>query len=340
MNMIPLLFRRLLPILCLAAPAALFAAGYEPDSDFASQGPGEPQRRTVGLLTRLFNSPAKTNATEQLALARTLEARGRTRQALKAYKAAFLFFQTSVEAPEALRAYARLLEKRGKYSQSFDEYQYLIDTYAGRFPYDSVIESQYALANQVRTERYGRWFFGIGFVTPQRAIPLYFQTASNAPNWKAAPEALMSAAAIYQQEGQFDDAIRAYADLQTRYPAAQEADEAAYQMVNCMMSIARRQRNNTQHTLNTRAALAQYLKDHPDSPHAEEVKADLADLDARQAQTLMDRAYVYERARKNSVAASLYRQMAAEFPHSPLAEKALQKAAALTPPPTSKESPK
>lgn len=338
--MIPLLFRRLLPILCLAAPAALFAAGYEPDSDFASQGPGEPQRRTVGLLTRLFNSPAKTNATEQLALARTLEARGRTRQALKAYKAAFLFFQTSVEAPEALRAYARLLESRGKYSQSFDEYQYLIDTYAGRFPYDSVIESQYALANQVRTERYGRWFFGIGFVTPERAIPLYFQVASNAPNWKAAPEALMSASAIYQQNGQFDDAISAYADLQTRYPGAQEAGEAAYQMVSCMMSIARRQRNNTQHTLNTRAALAQYLKDHPDSPHAEEVKADLADLDARQAQTLMDRAYVYERARKNSVAASLYRQMAAEFPRSPLAEKALQKAAALTPPPPSKESPK
>jgi tetratricopeptide (TPR) repeat protein len=321
---------RLLPVLCLLAPASLLAAGYEPDPDFVPTGSSGPQRRTVGLFTRLFNSPAKTNAAEQLAYARALEAGGHLRKALKAYKAGFLFYQTSLEAPEALRSYARLLETRGKYSKAFEEYQFLIDSYAGRFPYDSVIESQYALANQVRTERYGRWFFGIGFVSPERAIPLYFLVASNAPNWKSAPEALMSAGAIYQQDSQFDEAIRTYADLQTRYPDSEQAGEAAYQMVNSMMAIARLQRNNTQHTLNTRAALAQYLRDHPDSPHAEEVRSNMADLDHRQAQTLMDRAYVYEKAGRNKVAASIYRQLVAEFPQSPLAETASLKAETLT----------
>jgi tetratricopeptide (TPR) repeat protein len=330
--------RSLLIAFCMIAPAALMAQGYEPDTGYTAPESGGMARRTPGFFARLFNSPARTNATEQLAYAKDLQEKGHTRRALKAFRSTFLFFPTSIEAPEALLAYAALLQKRGKYSESFDEYQYLVNSYAGRFPYDTVIDSQYALANQVRTERYGRWFFGIGFVTPDRAIPYYFQVASNAPNWKLAPEALISAAAIYQQNKQFDEAIAVYSDLQTRYPGTDEAKESAFQMVQCLMEIAKRQPNNTQHTADTRAALALYLRDHPESPHRDTLKADLDTLDNRQARTLLDRASVYERAQKKEVALNLYRELLAEFPASPLAEEARLKIKSLTPPsPTPKE---
>jgi tetratricopeptide (TPR) repeat protein len=325
-------FRPWLLALCLLAPASLFAAGYEPETIPEGAGPSGPQRRSVGLFTRLFNSPSRTNAAEQLAYAQALEAKGALRPALKAYKAAFLFWQTSAEAPQALLAYARLLEKTGRYSPAFDEYQYLVNTYSGLFPYDAVIESQYALANQVRTEVYGRWFFGIGFVSAERAIPYYFQVASNAPNWRLAPEALFNAGAIFQQNKQYLEAIRVYSDVQTRYPNTDEAKLAAYQLVRCMLDITLSQPNNNQYRVETRAALALFLRDHPDSPHFEKVKGSLAELDAMQAKTLMERAYVYERARKNKVAADVYRQLIAEFPKSPEAEKAKLKIAELTPP--------
>jgi outer membrane protein assembly factor BamD (BamD/ComL family) len=320
MNMIPPLFRRFLPVLCLFVPAVLLAAGYEPET--IPEGPSGPQRRSVGLFTRLFNSPSKTNAVEQLALAKKLEADGQLKRAMKAYKAAFLFFQTSPQAPEALQSYARLLQKTRHYSQSFEEYQYLVGAYSGRFPYEDVIQTQYALANEVRTETYARWFFGIGFISPERAIPLYYQVASNAPNATLAPEALMNAGAIYQQKRQYDEAISTYADLQTRYPATDEAKEAAFQMIQCMMAIARNQPNNTQHTLNTRAALAQHIKDHPDSPHVADLRENIAFLDERQAKTLLDRGAVYEKARKKEIAADIYRQLITNFPDSPHAETA------------------
>ncbi len=322
--------RTLLLAICLFAPAALLAQGYEPDTGYKEPAAGHTVRRTPGLLTRMFHSPSRTNATEQLAYAKELHQGGHSRKARNAYKAVFLFWPTAIEAPEALLAYAALLQKRGRYSEAFDEYQYLVDTYAGRFPYETVIDSQYALANQVRTERYGRWFFGIGFVTPERALPYYFQVASNAPNWKLAPEALLSAAAIYQQNKQFEEAITAYSDLQTRYPGTEEAGESAFQMVQCLMDIAQNQPNNTQHTVDTRAALAFYLRDHPNSPHRDKLKGYLAELDNRQARTLLDRAFVYERAQKKEAAVTLYRQLLAEFPASPLAEQARLKIETLT----------
>ncbi len=332
--------RTLLLALCLVGPSALLAQGYEPDTGYTEPKAGGAARRTPGLFTRLFNSPSRTTAADQLAYAETLQAAGHLHKALKAYKATFLFWPTAVEAPQALLSYAALLQKFGKYSTAFDEYQYLVDTYSGRFPYESVIESQYALANQVRTERYGRWFFGIGFVTPERAIPYYFQVASNAPNWKLTPEALLSAAAIYQQDKQFAEAISTYSDLQTRYPGTEEAAEAAFQMVQCLMNIAQRQPNNTQLTSDTRAALALYLRDHPDSPRRERLKGYLSELDGRQARTLMERAYVYERAKKNEVAIDLYRRLLTEFPSSPLAEKARAKIETLSSSsPTPKELP-
>lgn len=333
--------RRLLFALCLLAPALLLGQGYEPDTAgyTESSAGGGTVRRTPGFFARLFNSPVRTNATEQLAHAKALLDGGRDRKALNAFRATFLFWPTAKEAPDALLAYAALLQKRGKYSASFDEYQYLVDSYAGRFPYDTVIDSQYALANQVRTERYGRWFFGIGFVTPERAIPYYFQVASNAPNWKLAPEAMLSAAAIYQQDEQFEPAINAYSDLQTRYPGTDEAKESAFQMVQCLMEIARRQPNNTQHTMDTRAAVALYLRDHPDSPRQDQLKGYLKELDDRQARALLDRAYLYERARKNGVAVALYRQLVDEFPDSPLADKARLKIKTLDVPPTPPKEP-
>jgi tetratricopeptide (TPR) repeat protein len=347
MNILLRLLRRLLPVLLLAAPAALFAAGYEPDSDMAPPGAssGGPERRTVGLFTRLFNSPAKTNAAEQLAFARDLESRKYVKHARKAYKAAFLFYPNSEEAPVALLSYARLLQQDKHYGEAFSEYQYLIDTYGGRFAYtnmtyDDIIQQQYALAGDVETERYGRWFFGIGFVSAERAIPLYFQVASNAPTRPEAPVAIIRSAAIFQKGEDYDSAIRAYADLQTRYPETDQAKEAAYQMVNCMMAIAHRQRNNTQHTLNTLAALEQYKKDHADDPRMPAIEANLAELNGRQARTLMDRAYVYERAGKNETAIALYQQVVDQYTTSELANKANLKIKSLSLSPSPKEPPK
>ncbi len=328
MNWIPHALRHLTLLLCLAAPGVLFAQGYEPDTGYDA-APSGPTRRTPGLFTRLFNSPSQTNAAAQLAVAKEFEKAGRIRKAMKAYKAVFLFWPTAGEAPAALSSYAGLLKNRGKFDAAFTEYQYLIDQYAGRFPYDAVIEAQYAIANQVRTERFGRWFFGIGFVSPERAIPLYSMVASNAPNSRFTPEALFNIGAIYQQNGQYEEAIRAYADLQTQCPDTDEAATAAAEQLECMLGIARREPNNGKHTADTRASLALYLRDHPDTPKRSAMTAALVELDARLVRTLMDRGLVYERANKPGAALKMYRELVAAHPQAPLAEEARRKIEAL-----------
>lgn len=309
----------------LLIPAGLLAQGYEPDTGAVAVSGSGPTRRTPGLFNRLFNRPARRDPTDQLAYAQSLEADGRRRSALKAYKALFLFWPTAPEAPKALQAFARLLQQRGRHEAAFSEYQYLIDQYAGRFPYQAVIESQFALANQIRTERFGRWFFGIGFVAPERAIPLYFQIVSNAPNIHLSREALFCAAAIYQEKRQYEEAIRAYSDLQTRYPGTDEAQTAAVEQLHCMLGIARREPHHVRHTANTRDAVALYLREHPETSHREMLTAALAEMDARLAQTLLEQAQVYERARKRGAALDLYRELAATYPASPHADEARAK---------------
>ena len=86
--------------------------------------------------------------------------------------------------------YAQLLQERGQLQKAFDEFQVLVDNFAGRFPkYNDVLAHQFKLAKLIMERRTGEFFVFDGFLAPERAIPLLEKVIQNGPQSRHAPEA-------------------------------------------------------------------------------------------------------------------------------------------------------
>ena len=85
--------------------------------------------------------------------------------------------------------------------------QYLIEYYAGSFPYEGVLERQFRIAQRVMTGRQGKLLFLPGFPAPERAVPMFRKIVENAPNWKKAPEAQYLVGVILEGNGEYAEAI-------------------------------------------------------------------------------------------------------------------------------------
>ena len=157
-----------------------------PTDDMAApSGDQLPERKRA----RFWIRAAKTTPEEQLAFARKLEADGRTKEAMKQYKALVHNWHESSEAVEAQYAWARLLESRAEFDEAFDAYQYMADFFPGRFDHEDLLRKQLSLADQIRTQRHIRFFFLRGMPLPERALPRYENILKNAPEWEHADDA-------------------------------------------------------------------------------------------------------------------------------------------------------
>ena len=153
----------------------------------------------------------------QLAYADELRAQGRLIFASKQYRALTYAWPQAPEAPPAQYRYAQLLEERGKDQSAFEEYQYLLETYAGFVPYEEVLERQYGIADRRATEP--RWFLLFSYTAPEDAIPLFETLIRNAPQWKRSAELQFRIARIYERKAQYDLALDAYEIYLQKYPA-------------------------------------------------------------------------------------------------------------------------
>src|SRR6185295_587897 len=88
----------------------------------AERAPYEETHKTHSWIS--FSRPAEKTAARQLARADKFKSKGKLKAACRAYHALVVTWPGSTEAPGAELNYAELLEKRGKFADAFDEYQY------------------------------------------------------------------------------------------------------------------------------------------------------------------------------------------------------------------------
>ena len=297
---------------------ALSCGAQEPDlGGFEQAGPDEIVRKHPGFWRR----PDRETAAEQLAYARSLAAGGSARKASKQYRALVHEWHDTPEAVIAQGAYAALLEARGKYNEAFNEFQYMVEFYAGQFDYGEVLDRQFRIANEVMNHRYGGFLFWGGFKSPERALPLFEQLAENGPAWERGPEVQFFMGWIQEQDKQYDAAIRAYDVLRQRWPHDELAATAGFGGTRCLVRLADANARDEVICRRALVGLAGYIRDYPDHPNVELAKSERDRLSSLLSGLYYERAAYYDKIAKRPDSALIaYADFLRQFPYAEEAE--------------------
>jgi len=271
----------------------------------------------------LFHHPKAKTPGDQLEYANGLLATGHRREAAKQYYALVCTWHESPQAPAAQLAYAKLVEDRGDSLDAFNEFQYLIDHFAGRFPFDEALDHQFRIANDIMTARHGTMFVFRGYTTPERALPLFEQIVKNGPGWGHTPEVQFNIGGIHESNRDFEEATKAYEVVMVSYPHSPQAEDAAFHRAQCLYVLANANRRNEVSYREALSALSMFQRDYPKNVNAATAKKYLDELKERLADMYFERALFYDRIAKRPKSAVIaYADFLRNFPTSELASRA------------------
>lgn len=279
-----------------------------PDSD-------EKKRKTPSF----FHKPAKETPAGQLEFADKLLAAGKQKAAMKQYSALVHKWHTSSEAAKAQMAYAGILYDRNDYKNAFDEFQYLVDNFAGQFPYEDVLDKQFRIANYLMTARRMKFLFMPGFKIQEQALPLFEKIVKNAPNWKSSVEAQYNIGLINEDMEDYQEAIRAYDAVRYRYPDSERAADASFRRAYCFYLTAKESIRDETCCRQALSALAGFMADYPRHSSFAPASKYRDELDERLANMYLERAEFYDKTGRKKAAVIAYEDFIRKFPSSRLA---------------------
>lgn len=301
--------------LSVAMPSAMGQGRYHPNNDVAFEDASPTVEHTEKKEPSIFRRPAQDDPTDQFTHAEDLEDQGRWRRARRAYDTLVRHWHDSPEAPKAQFKIALLLYNNGKYRKAFDAFQYLVDFYAGRFPYADVLDYQLRIANHVVADRWGDVLFLPGFPAPERALPLLKQLIDNAPNWDKAPSVRMSIGMIHEDLNELEQAVTAYETVEHHHPDSDEAKTAAFRKAYCLYQLSEKTPRDEKQCRAALSALASFLAHYKKSANQAEAETYLQELKSRLAEMYYQRARFYDTIAKRPAAALIaYRDFLKKFP--------------------------
>lgn len=269
-----------------------------------------------------LGSPEGATARQQLELAKGFELEGEYKKAVAAYNALVMEWPASEEAPTAQFRLAGLLESRlEEYGDAYEEYAYLLDFYPGSCPYAKVVESQYKIVNLLYDTR--RVFLGMSFTGNRELRQSYERIVRRAPGAAYVPQAMLKIADLREQDSDYEESIKVYSSLRSRYPGTPEARIALYREAKSRMWLVRRLAYNLPRCKDTESYLKLALRNDPSHPNAEEMRKWLAELSGYLAEDAWVRAKFYDsRQRTRHAAKASYEKFIEEHPDSPHVDEA------------------
>jgi outer membrane protein assembly factor BamD (BamD/ComL family) len=151
----------------------------------------------------------------------------------------------------------------------------------------------------------------------------YERIVRRAPGAAYVPEAMLKIADLREQDTDYEEAVKVYSTLRSRYPGTDEARTALYREAKARMWLVRRLAYNLPRCKDTESYLKLALRNDPSHPNAEEMRTWLTELSDYLAEDAWARAKFYDtkqRTRHATVAA--YERFIAEHPDSSHVEEA------------------
>ena len=290
-----------------------------------------PEKKERGWLSEWLGlgSPEGATALEQMSVARRLEDEGEYKDAVKAYNALVREWPASVEAPKAQYRIAKLLETNlGEYADAYEEYAYLLDFYPRECPYADIVETQYRLVNLLHDTR--RVFLGMSFTGNRELRQSYERIVRRAPGAAYVPEAMLKIADLREQDTDYEESIKVYSSIRSRYPGTDAARVALYREAKARMWLVRRLAYNLPRCKDTESYLKLAVKNDPSHPCVEEMRTWLKELSDYLAEDAWTRAKFYDtRMRTRHATIAAYERFVAEHPDSGHADEARARISAL-----------
>ncbi len=275
---------------------------------------------------------SRATAAEQLAYAAELEAAGDAKGAAKACDALVREWPTAKEAPQAQLRYVKLLAgPLEDYGEAFEQLEYLLDFYARDCKYRELVEYGYKLVNTM-VEKKKSWF-GFSFLSNREVRQHYESIVRRAPGADYVPEAMLRIADLREQDDHYEESVKVYAAVQSKFPGTPEARRAAYLEARARMWLCRRLAYNVPRCRDTVGYLKMTLQNLPDLEQMEELKGWMDELRAYLAEDAYRSAKFYDsRQRTRHAARTSWERYLNEYPDSPHAEAVRARIAELADP--------
>ena len=290
-----------------------------------------PEKKEKGWVREWLGigAPDGATASGQLSIARRLETDGEYKDAVRAYDILVREWPASAEASEAQYRMAKVLEMNlGEYADAYEEYAYLLDFYPGACPYADVVEAQYRIVNLLHDTR--RVFLGMSFTGNRELRQSYERIVRRAPGAAYVPDAMLKIAELREQDTDYEEALKVYSSLRSRYPGTKAARVALYREASARMWLVRRLAYNLPRCKDTESYLKLAVKNDPSHPNVEELRLWLRELSDYLAKDAWQRAKFYDtRMRTRRAAVAAYEKFIAEHPESSHADEARARIAAL-----------
>lgn len=309
-----------------APPKTVSGAGFSGNSPYATDAyPGfdgldeieKPKKKDKSW----FNWVDRATPAEQYEMAKQYEAEGSYRKARRACDALVREWPSSPEAPQAQLRLAMILAKQDKdYEEAFQELEYLLNFYSRDCPYLELIEYEYKLTNLMIKEQ--KTIFGFSFMSTRLVRQHYESIVRRAPGASYVPEAMLKIADLREQDSHYEEAVKVYAQLTTKFPLTKEARLAVYLQAKARMWLCRRLSYNVPRCRDTVNYFKMVFERYPDLEQTDELKGWQAELKTHLAEDAYVQAKFYDsRQRTRHAAAAAWEKYLQEYPDSPHAEE-------------------
>jgi TolA-binding protein len=290
-----------------------------------------PEKKDKGWIREWLGigSPKGATAIEQFEIAKSLEAEGEYKDAVKAFDALVREWPAASEAAKAQHSIAKILETRlEEYADAYEEYAYLLDFYSRECPYAEIVEAQYKIVNLLYATR--RSFLGMSFTGNRELRQSYERIVRRAPGASYVPEAMLKIAELRELDNDYEESIKVYSTLRSRYFGTEEARTALYREAKSRMWLVRRLAYNLPRCKDTQNYLKLALKNDASHPNAEEMRTWLRELSEYLAEDAWTRAKFYDtRQRTRHATIASYKKFIVEYPDSVHADEARARIAVL-----------
>ena len=329
---------------CAACSAGVLSAAVEnsalapglPNARYATDAyPGfdteddnvKPERKEPRWFS-FINGPDRANASEQYAYCQQLIQGGEWSKARKQLDALVREWPTAPEAGKAQQQLAEiLLDKLDDAEEAFKEFRYLLDFYSLQCDCDAIADKLYQVAGVLKIE--GKEIMFVRFANTVDVRRAYEACVLRAPGAKWVCEAMLTIAALREEEGKQTEAVKVYENLRNLHPDSEEAKTAVAREADVRMAILRECEYNRARCLDTILFLKSALRTcAPDA--VGKIKGHLNEAQALIENEAWQGAKFYDsptRTRRSAVNA--YERFLAEYPQSVHAEEARSRLAEL-----------
>jgi outer membrane assembly lipoprotein YfiO len=247
---------------------------------------------------------------------------GSHRRAERTFKELIEDYPESTFREEAMWLRAESLFARERYYKAYEQYEDLIEQYAGSSRYQDALRKEIEIA-ELYLGPVRRRVLGIPLMSGEdEAIEILRRVYEHQPSGALADDVVLRIADYYWSKRKWPDAEEYYDKYCKEYPNGEAIQHAELRRARCSLRQCEGPRYCTTSLRLARDRLRQFKEKYPDEAARQEVPALLETLQDQQAQSLYEIAARYRRAGKPCAAAFYAERLRERYPDSTWSEKA------------------